>query len=83
MACRENIMYPRLGAANTPYARTVQPRTIQPSALPDPGDLFDSVMVRKKFIPHPNKISSVLFYFASIIIHGMILTIVTQDLILT
>jgi linoleate 8R-lipoxygenase/9,12-octadecadienoate 8-hydroperoxide 8R-isomerase len=27
-------------------------------------------MARKKFEPHPNKISSILFYLASIIIHG-------------
>ena len=43
---------------------------MQSSTLPDPGTLFDSVMVRKKFEPHPNEISSMLFYLGSIIIHG-------------
>jgi hypothetical protein len=63
---------PKLGAANTPYARTVRPRTLQPATLPEPEVLFDSIMVRKKFEEHPNKISSVMFYLASIIIHGML-----------
>ena len=63
-------MQPQIGAAGEKYARTVRPQLAQPADLPDPGTLFDSVMVRKKFVPHPNKISSMLFYLASIIIHG-------------
>ena len=63
-------MLPMLGAAGTPYARSVRPQTPQPAYLPEPETLFDSVMVRKKFTPHPNEISSMLFYLASIIIHG-------------
>ena len=66
----QNPLYPKLGAANTPYARTVRPQTVQAHALPDPGLIFDCVMARKEFEPHPNQISSVLFYLASIIIHG-------------
>lgn len=66
----QNIVQPNLGAANTPYARSVRSLTVQPASLPDPGTIFDSVMVRKGFTPHPNKISSMLFYLASIIIHG-------------
>ncbi|KAI9804221.1 MAG: hypothetical protein M1825_001623 [Sarcosagium campestre] len=69
-----NILYPHLGAANTPYARTVQPETIQKSVLPDPGQIFDSVMARREYRPHPNGISSMLFYIASIIIHDLFLT---------
>ncbi|KAL9107982.1 MAG: hypothetical protein Q9227_007197 [Pyrenula ochraceoflavens] len=64
-----NILFPHIGAAGTPYARSVPPLTVQPSSRPDAGVLFDSLMARKSFIPHPNKISSVLFYVASIIIH--------------
>ena len=64
-----NIRWPQLGAAGTPYARTVRPQTPQAYALPDPGVLFDGLMARKSFTPHPTKISSVLFYLASIIIH--------------
>lgn len=65
-----NVMFPRLGAANTEYARSVHPGIIQPGALPDPALIFDSVFARKTFTPHPNKVSSVFFYWASLIIHG-------------
>lgn len=64
-----SLVHPQLGAAGTPYARTVKPSTIQTPARPDPGVIFDSVMVRKHRELHPNRISSVLFYLASIIIH--------------
>ncbi|KIW15932.1 hypothetical protein PV08_05982 [Exophiala spinifera] len=66
-----NILWPHLGAAGQPYARTVRPRFLQPVARPDPGVIFDSILARKKFDPHPNKISSVLFYVATIIIHDI------------
>lgn len=69
-----NIMYPHIGKANMPYARTVQPETVQPGALPDPGLIFDSVMARETFRPHPNRNSSVIFYWASIIIHDLFQT---------
>lgn len=66
-----SYLFPRLGAANTPYARSVVPKTIQPGALPDPGLLFDSLMARQEFKPHPNNVSSIFFNWASLIIHGM------------
>lgn len=69
-----NILYPQLGAANTPYARSVPPNTLSPGALPDPAVIFDSVMARKEFKPHPNKVSSVFFYWASLIIHDLFQT---------
>ena len=69
-----NIMAPQLGAANTHYARSVPPKTMQPADLPDPADLFDNLMARDKFKPHPAKLSSMLFYLASIIIHDLFRT---------
>lgn len=60
-----NVMYPHLGAANTPYARSVNTSTLSHGAMPDPGLIFDSVMVRDKFREHPNKVSSVFFYWVS------------------
>jgi hypothetical protein len=60
---------PTIGAAGMPYARTVNPKTLQPGNMPDPGVLFDTLMARKESKEHPNKISSMLFYIASIIIH--------------
>ena len=71
-----NIRSPELGMANTPYARAAKPSTLQNIALPDPGVIFDSFMARgDKFEPHPNKISSMLFYLATIIIHDIFRTV--------
>ncbi|KAK2808634.1 hypothetical protein FQN50_004498 [Emmonsiellopsis sp. PD_5] len=69
-----NPMFPKLGAANTPYARSVNPVTIQPAALPDPGLIFDSLFARQEFKPHPNGVSSVFFDWASLIIHDLFQT---------
>lgn len=66
-----NIRAPMLGAANTPYARSARPEVFQPISLPDPGDIFDSLMERGDFIAHPNGVSSMLFYLATIIIHDL------------
>lgn len=46
-----------------------------PADPPDPGVLFDTIMVRKEFKPHPDELSSMLFYLASIIIHGWLLNL--------
>ncbi|PGG98333.1 hypothetical protein AJ79_08900 [Helicocarpus griseus UAMH5409] len=70
----QNILWPQIGVAGSSYARTVPSKSIQPSVLPEPGTLFDSLLVRKKFKQHPNKISSMLFYLASIIIHDLFRT---------
>ncbi|MCJ1398075.1 hypothetical protein MMC11_001272 [Xylographa trunciseda] len=70
-----NMMFPQLGAANTPYARSVFPGTLQPGSLPDPALIFDSLFARNKgFRPHPNNVSSMLFYWASLIIHDLFQT---------
>ena len=67
---------PDIGKAGMPYARTVPPKVQQSACLPDPGVLFDSVLARKnaKGELHPNRISSMLFYLASIIIHDIFRT---------
>jgi hypothetical protein len=71
-----NIHVPNLGAANTPYARTTPPMVYQSPNQPDPGLIFDLLMERgPKFEPHPNRISSVLFYMATIIIHDIFQTV--------
>ncbi|KAL1964166.1 hypothetical protein VTN77DRAFT_7254 [Rasamsonia byssochlamydoides] len=69
-----NPTLPWLGAANTAYARSIPPLTIQPGSLPDPGLIFDSIMAREEFKPHPNKVSSVFFAWASLIIHDLFQT---------
>lgn len=71
-----NISYPDLGKAKTPYARSSKPQILQNISLPDPGTIFDSLMAREgAFEEHPNKISSMLFYLASIIIHDLFRTV--------
>ncbi|WPH04110.1 putative hem peroxidase superfamily, hem peroxidase, animal-type, cytochrome P450 superfamily [Acrodontium crateriforme] len=67
---------PQIGAAGMAYARTVAPKGLQSGYMPDPGVLFDTVMARKDPAgkEHPNKISSMLFYLASIIIHDIFKT---------
>ncbi|CAP60153.1 uncharacterized protein PODANS_1_4690, partial [Podospora anserina S mat+] len=65
-----NINHPELGAANRPYARTVPPLTFQNPSQPDPSTIFDMLMARgDTFQPHPQGISSVMFYLATLIIH--------------
>lgn len=63
-----NILWPHIGAAKQPYAKSVRARRMQ-APRPDPEVVYEAVLKRKKFEPHPNNISSVLFYVASIIIH--------------
>ncbi|KAK4187363.1 putative linoleate diol synthase [Podospora australis] len=70
-----NINHPELGAANQPYVRTVAPMTLQTPNQPDPATIFDLLMSRgDKFEPHPQGISSMLFYLATLIIHDIFQT---------
>lgn len=69
-----NVMYPHLGKAGSPYARSVKPMTKMPGALPDPYLVFDSIFSRgpndEHYRENDNNVSSMLFYTAGIIIHG-------------
>jgi len=69
-----NIMDPNLGRAGSLYARSVKPMTKLPGAPPDAATVFDALYSRGKggenYRPSNNNISSMLFYIASIIIHG-------------
>ncbi|MCJ1470995.1 hypothetical protein MMC07_009643 [Pseudocyphellaria aurata] len=70
-----NIMYPRLGAAGSSYARSVTPKTFSPHELPDPSTIFDALLARKgPAKEHPNKISTTLFNIATLIIHDVFRT---------
>ncbi|PHH75249.1 hypothetical protein CDD82_4522 [Ophiocordyceps australis] len=66
-----NPMLPRLGAAGTAYSRTVKPGKLNHGALPDPELVYESVMARKEFKKNPNNVSSILWYWATIIIHDL------------
>lgn len=71
-----NPLYPQMGAAGTTYARSVRPTIMPPGALPDPGLIYDSVMRRSNsgYRKHPNNVSSILWYWATIIIHDLFWT---------
>lgn len=62
---------PKLGAARTPYSRTCKPGPANMGALPDPEAIYEAVMARDGFKKNPNNVSSILWYWATIVIHGM------------
>jgi len=66
-----SLVLPELGHAGAPYARSIQPLYPLPLTLPEPDDIFDSILAREEFKPHPSGISSNLFYFAALIIHDL------------
>lgn len=88
-----NPHMPLLGASNTPYARSVPSlRPIPPSSLPDPGVVFDSLLRRTPpppgdptvkdqghGQPHPSGISTLMFAFATLIIHTLFRTSTGPD----
>ncbi|KZT61364.1 heme peroxidase [Calocera cornea HHB12733] len=67
-----NPAFPNLGRAGTPYSRSVpSASTFPPSALPDPGLVFDLLLSRPAgtFNAHPGGLSSLFFAMANLIIH--------------
>ncbi|BGP48804.1 hypothetical protein JCM10450v2_004680 [Rhodotorula kratochvilovae] len=71
---KNNIMLPDLGKAGMPYARSVPNIHAFPENLPDVGVVFDVLLKRDKFEPHPSGISSLLFGFAQLITHSIFIT---------
>ena len=43
-------------------------------SLPDPGLIFDTLFARDGYKEHPNRVSSILYYWASLIIHDLFQT---------
>lgn len=67
-----NPLFPSLGKAGSPYARSVPGRHSMPkNVLPDPSLVFDTLLRREKFEPHPGGISSLFFAFADLVIHSI------------
>lgn len=67
-----NVMTPALGKAGTPYARSVpSARSLPASALPDASLVFDMLLKRDEFVPHPDGVSSLFFAFADLVIHSI------------
>ncbi|KAK5629121.1 hypothetical protein RRF57_004836 [Xylaria bambusicola] len=68
-----NPQDPYIGAAGSTYARTCRP-SIQVGALPDPELIYETIMKRTDYKKHPNNTSSILWYWADIIIHDLFWT---------
>ena len=67
-----NPLFPTLGQAGSPYARSVPSTNNSPkSALPDPGLVFDTLLKRDKFTEHRGGISALFFAFADLVIHSI------------
>ena len=66
----QNIQFPHVGAAGSNYARAVSAKTVRTADLPDPREVFDRILLRKDFKPHPNGISSFLLHLGLIVIQG-------------
>jgi len=72
-----DVLRPTFGQAGSPYARSVPSSQLAlPSALPDPGLLFDTLLKRpgNEFFPHPGGLSSLFFAFADLVIHSIFST---------
>ena len=66
-----NPLYPALGKARSPYARTVPSKYISQRSLPEPGLVFDLLLKRDQYKEHPGGISSLFFAFANLITHSI------------
>ncbi|CAH0040852.1 unnamed protein product [Clonostachys rhizophaga] len=70
-----NPYFRTLGAAGTPYARSVAPMDVQSPDMPDPGLIFDTLLSRNgECKPHQCGISSMMFYLGVIITHDIFQT---------
>ncbi|KAG5723914.1 Psi-producing oxygenase C [Termitomyces sp. T112] len=70
-----NLQNPDLGRAGRPYAKSVQGKAGLPRAsLPDPGLVFDTILMRHGTQIHPGGMSSLIFAFASIVTHSLFRT---------
>ncbi|KAI0756453.1 heme peroxidase [Daedaleopsis nitida] len=70
-----NVNMPNLGKARTPYAKSVQNKyPLAPNALPDPGEVFDTLLKARDFQAHPGRNSSLTFAYASLVTHQLFRT---------
>lgn len=66
---------PDMGKAGTPYSRSVQQTHPLPkNQLPDAGLVFDTLLKRERFVNHPAGLSSLMFAFATNVIHSVFRT---------
>jgi linoleate 10R-lipoxygenase len=57
-----NVDFPDIGKAGHAYSRNVQSKIAMPQAeLPDPDLIFEALLEREGFVPHPAGNSSLMF----------------------
>ncbi|KAH7928581.1 heme peroxidase [Leucogyrophana mollusca] len=67
-----NLHIPDYGRAGTPYARSVQPqKSVHPSALPDTGLVFDTLLKATDRVDHKGGNSGLTFAFATLVTHSL------------
>nr|GAT58858.1 predicted protein [Mycena chlorophos] len=67
-----NPLIPGLGQAGYPYAKSVPSTNITPPAsLPASELVFDTLLRREQFVPHPGGMSALFFAFADLVIHSI------------
>lgn len=67
-----NPLFPSMGRAGTPYARSVPSLARVPTrSLPEPGLVFDTLLKRDMYERHPGDVSSLFFAFANLVIHSI------------
>jgi linoleate 10R-lipoxygenase len=70
-----NALFPNLGKAGMPYARSVQGKhPLAPNSLPDPNLIFETLLKARDWKPHPGGNSAMTFAFASLVTHMLFRT---------
>ncbi|KAK0567458.1 hypothetical protein OC844_000256, partial [Tilletia horrida] len=66
-----NPHLPHLGKSGTPYSRSVPPMQPKPATLPDPELVYEQLLRRDGFKPHPSGLNRLFFSFATVVIHEL------------
>lgn len=75
-----NIWWPEMGKAGSPYSRSVPPVKTKPTNLPDPELVYEQLLKRKgTFRPHPSGLNRMFFSFATVVIHECFQTSRTEQ----
>ncbi|KAF2730283.1 heme peroxidase [Polyplosphaeria fusca] len=65
-----NLWWPEMGKAGSPYARNVPPMKPKGPNLPDPEAVYEALLKRKgPFRKHPSGLNRLFFSFATVVIH--------------
>ncbi|ORY95555.1 heme peroxidase [Syncephalastrum racemosum] len=69
-----SIWFPNAGMAGTKYARTVTSTQKIHDKLPAPEVVFEKLLKRREFVPHPGGINMLLLYLGILITHDLFYT---------